>query len=267
MKAIGFLGGHAGDLMMCLVAAKAHKEKYPNSKLTFSASKKHSGILPLTLSSKFVDSIHTWDGYDDWPNTEDKLYLTSNIYDIIYPPNQKHTNEFWYLQKHQTAEACERYGLHIPNSLKIDLSKTWDNKKENYIAIAPFGVTRGQDKNMTAEQANKIVNLILKLGFIPVQLGTKEEFSICENRFFGNFIDSVIFMTSCRALVTVDTAMSWIASAYNVPTVGLYGYEYYAMAKSSKNWQPINPNAIYLESNRASNIIIERVEEALKQII
>jgi ADP-heptose:LPS heptosyltransferase len=74
-------------------------------------------------------------------------------------------------------------------------------------------------------------------------------------------------MLACDALITVDTAMAWISSGYSFPTLGLYGYEYYPMAQTSKNWQPVNPNAVYVESGKVSDIIVERIEIGLRKLL
>ena len=62
--------------------------------------------------------------------------------------------------------------------------------------------------------------------------------------------------------------MSWAASGFKHPTVGLYAWGYNPVSGTSKNWQPTNPNAVYLESHSACEIqpkqIIERVVDILR---
>ena len=64
--------------------------------------------------------------------------------------------------------------------------------------------------------------------------------------------------------------MSWAASGFQHPTVGLYAWGYNPVAGTSKNWQPTNPNAVYLESKRASDIkprdIIETVVKSVRSV-
>ena len=63
--------------------------------------------------------------------------------------------------------------------------------------------------------------------------------------------------------------MSVIASAYNHPTIGLYSSAYNPAVTTTKNWQPVNPNAAYLESNLANNIsmyaIIDEINKKIKE--
>ena len=61
--------------------------------------------------------------------------------------------------------------------------------------------------------------------------------------------------------------MSWIASAYKVPTLGMYAYKYHPGSHTSKNWQPVNPNAKYIEADILENISNEEVISILETII
>ena len=84
-----------------------------------------------------------------------------------------------------------------------------------------------------------------------------------------SLFESVRILCSCKLLITTDTAMSWIASAYKIPTIGIYSYAYHPGATTSINWQPVNPNAFYLESDAAENVslndILENIEKKLKE--
>ena len=86
-------------------------------------------------------------------------------------------------------------------------------------------------------------------GYIPVQVGLETEPEICENRFIGNFFETIQFALSCDFVFTVDSALAWIMSGYQHSVLGIYNYKYYYEAETAKNWQPINPNAYYIESD------------------
>ena len=70
-------------------------------------------------------------------------------------------------------------------------------------------------------------------------------------------------------LISCDSGMPWVASAYNHPTIGLYSSAYNPMVETTKNWQPVNPNAVYLESNLANNIsmyaIVDEINKKIKE--
>jgi ADP-heptose:LPS heptosyltransferase len=267
MKAIGFNAGQFGDVIMGTVAARAHKLAYPDSKLTLGIAKKYSDIQNLFANHEYFDNVHIWKGYNDYPTIDDKLMHVN--FDKVYDAMPQHTSPYWYLNNHQTAELCLMHGLTPPSNLQVSLTRPEmiGLYSPASIALSLFGETRGGEKSVTLEQAKAIVKLVEKMGFVPLQLGLANEPQICQQRFVGPFAWSVAKMLGSVALITIDTAMAWIASGYSQPTVGLYGYSYYPMAKTAKNWQPVNPNAIYVESAKVSDIIVERIEAALKQLL
>lgn len=268
MRAIGFNAGQFGDVLMGTVAARAFKEQNPDSHLTLGIAEKYSSIAPLFRGHKYFDALHIWKGYNDWPNKDDELHLALKRYDKVFDAMPQHTDPFWYLQRHQTAELCMMHGLTPPKNLQVDLTeiKGAAFAASKTIALSLFGETRGGDKNVTEEQAKQIVELVKKMGYNPMQLGVQAHPKICDGFLDVSFESSVIFMRMSKMLITVDTAMSWIASGYSHPTIGLYCSSYYPMATTSKNWQPVNPNAIYLESPKVSDIILDRIETSIKSL-
>lgn len=267
MNAIGFNAGQIGDIVMGSVAARAHKKLYPNSVLIAGVSKKYEQICNLIDFDSCFDGIHIWEGYDDWPTTNDKLNLSLLGFDKVYNAMPKHTNEFWWLDRHQTQELCLMHGLTPPDDLQVKLRRLDNTFKTNFVCLSLRGATRGDDKNISIEKCKEICDVIRFLGYTPVQIGLKTEPTYCQDRFFGTLEDSTRFVLGSKLLITVDTAMSWIASAYSHPTLGLYCHSYYLFAESSKNWQPINPNAIYLDSYKVSDIKIEDIQKTIKQML
>ncbi len=266
MRAVGFNAGQFGDVIMGTVAARAHKEKFPDSHLTAGIARKYSSIHSLFANHEYFDDVHIWEGYNDWPNIDDNFHISMGCYDKVYNAMPQHTNPYWYLSTHQTAEMCLMHGLTPPNDLRVSLTKPNTLKFGKTVALSLFGETRGAEKSVSVEQAKRICEIVESRGYMPIQLGLATEPRVCVRK-IGTFQESVEFLLGCDALITVDTAMAWIASGYSIPTVGLYGYQYYPMAKTAKNWQPINPNAIYVESPKVSDIIPERIEEAIKSLI
>jgi ADP-heptose:LPS heptosyltransferase len=266
MKAVGFNAGQFGDVVMGTVAARAHKLAFPDSKLTLAIAEKYSAVRGLFANHEYFEDIHVWKGYNDWPAAEDSIFLARERFDKVYNAMPQHTSPYWYLQRHQTAELCLMHGLTPPDNLQVSLSQPKSLKFGKTVALTLFGETRGAEKSITIEQAKHIVSVVESLGYMPIQLGLPNEPRVCTRK-IGTFQESVEYLLTCHALITVDTAMAWIASGYSFPTVGLYGYQYYPLAKTAKNWQPVNPNAIYVESGRVSDIIPERIEEAIKAIL
>ena len=268
MKAIGFNQGQYGDLCINLIACRAFKRDYPESKLYFGINKKYESLKYIFLNNPLIDDIHIWDQYDGWPSYIDQNYLDMMKFDKIFNPMPKHTQEDWYQYRHQTQELCLMHKLNPPENLKINLIKYFNtDKNPKYVAINFQAETRGQDKTPSLEQSQQIINLLIKLGYKPVQIGLSNQPEICKDKFIGTFFDTIKFVLSCDFLLTVDSAISWIASGYEFPTIGLYSRSYYPMAYTSKNWQPINNNGIYIEDNKINNIKLEIIESAIKNII
>ena len=268
MKAIGFNQGQYGDLCMCTVAARAFKETYENSHLTIGINKKYESLKYIFINNDYIDDIHIWDQYDGWPSLKDEEYLSKVSFDKVYNPMEKHTEELWYLNRHQTEELCLMHGLNPPKDLRVNLKKYFEVKRNtNYIAVNLSAETRAEQKTPSLEHSKKIISLLIKLGYQPVQIGLPNQEQIAEKRFIGSFFETIKFVLSCDFLLSVDSAMSWIASGYEFPTIGLYSSKYYPMAYSSKNWQPVNRNAIYIEEDLIDNIKIEKIESAINNII
>jgi ADP-heptose:LPS heptosyltransferase len=267
MKAIGFNQGQYGDLCINLVACKAFKRDLPNSNLYLGINKRYESLKEIFLYNNLIDNIHIWDKYDGWPSQEDVNFISNEKFDIVFNPMPKHSSEDWYLHRHQTEETCLMHGITPPDDLRVKLNKYFETKRQNkYVAVNLFAETRSSDKTPDLQQSISIVNLIKSLGYIPVQIGLPEQPQICDNQFFGSFFETIKFVLSCDFLVTVDSAISWIASGYSFPVVGIYAYSYYTGATTSKNWQPINKNAIYIEKNRISDITTHDIEQAIQLI-
>jgi len=179
-----------------------------------------------------------------------------------------HTQEHWYVNYHQTEEACLVHGLKPPENLQVDLHQYFPTERnKKHVALNLFAETRGDAKTPNLEQAQKISDLIKSKGYTPVQIGLPDQPQICEKRFAGSFFDSIKFTLSCDFLFTVDSAMAWIASGYSFSTLGIYSYSYYPHVTTAKNWQPINPNARYIEKDKISNITLDTISEEIDKMI
>ena len=161
-------------------------------------------------------------------------------------------------------------GIEPPQNLQCILTK-WFKCNEiykNFICIAPFSSC--EKKDLSISKTNEIVNLIKNLGFNVLQLSSASQPKL-DNVVLNNtdYFNSVVNMLSCKALITINTGMSWVASAYNHKTLGLYGLDdwgYHGL-KSSQIYEPINPNAIYLRSLHPDNINIEDIEKNLINLL
>lgn len=270
MKAIGFLGGQFGDSIISIGLQKVFTQLHPEVEFTFALSKKYSAILPLFNEQSHIKSIHAWEGYDNlWPTQTDREFINEQRFDYLFNPMQAHRDNTWYLRRHQVAEVCHMYGFPEPETNEVTLNRYFTpyNRRDT-VALALFPNNGQGVKSMNVERANFIANYLHKQGIKTIQLGTSAEPKI-ENcpRLDTPYFDSVRHLTGCRFVIAGDTGLSWVASAYKIPILGLYAYGYYHGVETSKNWQPVNPNAEYLEGRSINDIPLEHIAAKIDTLI
>lgn len=268
VKAIGFLAGQFGDVMMGMAAFKSFRTLYPDVHFTLGVGNRYGGIAPLFREQPGIDAVHIWDSYGtEWPNAKDKAYIKDEKFDIIFNGMAPHRDPNWFLRRHQTAEVCHMLGLPESPDRQITLQR-WFNLIPAYkdcVAISGF-TSFGRSKSISKEKLIRIVWRIRGLGFVPVQLAGPDDPSLDGVRVVReDYFEAVRIMLSCRLLVAADTGMNWVASAYNHPTVGLMSWGFYPMCSNSRNWQPENRNAVYLEAEHADNIPDEDIYRTLDE--
>ena len=281
MRIIGTNQGQRGDLIMGTVVARAIKERFPDSSFTLGINKLYEDMKPLFYNHPYIDDIVIWENYDNWPSVNDvrKAYE----YNLILNPMPQHPNSHcWYnLVKHQTEASCIMNGLTPPKDLSCHLNKYFGpiDKFKDYIAISPF--TAWERKNISLQKWQSIINYIDSKGFQVLELDAPRapERGWFNRTFYPNspiyswppwdYFYSVKAMLSCKFLICLDGGLSWVASAYKFPVLGLYGYHYDGLI-SPKVYEPINPDAIYLEAGKAEDIpnelIFKKIDEMIKKI-
>lgn len=268
-RAIGMIAGQFGDLVISTVAARTFKQQFPDYQLEFGISNKFQGIAPLFFNHKHIDKIHIWEGYDDWPNhPHDLRHLNHEKYDIVFNAMPKHTKLDWYNYYHFTQENCLVHGIEPPENLQCNLTKWFDTIPDykNYIALSVFpgyGVSNG--RTFSTEKLNKLVDNIHKLGYKTILIGTDKEPKLNNTETTNTtFFNAVKIMLSCKMLITADTAMSWVASAYSFPTIGYYTRNYSDMRIDRIcSHIPINPRGQYISADKIDNIPIEKILELI----
>lgn len=266
--------GQAGDLVINTVAARLFKKVLPNDTLIMNVNKRYIDLVPLFLNHPHIDGVHIWDGYDKFSEIDMK-WKNSLRDGVIMNPMPPHSRNDWYLHYHQAEECCYQNGLLITDLLNGDFSchlNPWFDIPHfsKHIAFAPFAgfYNKGNKKKLTTENAQKIANMIVDMGYVPLQIGGPDEPLLdgCELPLDKTFFGSVKYMLGCKALITTDTFTSWAASAYKFPTLGLYSNEYYGK-EYVKNIQPINPLALYLDNVNVNDISLDLIRETLKLLL
>lgn len=269
MKIIGFNAGQRGDLVMNTVACRAAKLKWPDCKLTFAIGKPFADMAPLFEHHPYIDKVHIWHSYGKLI-ADDKLFLNTERFDKIFNPMPKHKSENWYNEVScQTEEVCQMHDLEPPDDLSCYLNKWFEptHSEQKFICFSPW--TAHEPKNLPVEKWEKIVKYITDKGYAAVQLSAWEQARIkgATFRLEGkNYFGAVKALLGSELLITLDSGMNWVSSAYQHPTLGLMGIHYLGQ-KNSKVYQPINPAATYLEGNHANDIPLEEIFENIDRML
>ena len=271
-RAIGFLGGQYGDIVTTIAAQKIFKEDFPNYKLTLAASFKFKEILPIFKGQDFVNDIHIWQGYDEsWPTDADLRFIKDNEYKIIFNPMQGVGDGLWFNRIHQVSLCCERYGLRLPESNQVSLQKKFlensDYKNTIFLSVFP---NNGQGvKAMSMKNAISLTDILKKEQNKVYQISGPHDPQIpnVDRVIKVSFLEILPIIANCKLLITGDTSICWIASTLEVKTLGLFARGCHPNSINSKNWQPINPNAIYLEADNVNNINLDKIVTEVKNLI
>jgi hypothetical protein len=279
----GILGQY-GDVVMQEPALRQFIKDNPEDKITIGCSLKYAEALKLyddyhenvTVRKLFID-------YQNFPTEEDIRYFENERFDLVTIKREsnkievtdkgkltQHLDQNWAEKVHQTVAAGKQQGVEVADT-QIRFNKEFDLKPtEKYICFSLFpNHPNGGVKSLSRAQILGITKLINKLGYKAIHLNGPNEPDV-EGSTKANcsWINSVALLKSSDLLITGDTGMSWAASGFKCPTVGLYAWGYNPAAGTSKNWQPTNPNATYLEAHSASEIepkqIINAIIETLR---
>lgn len=270
--------GQYGDIVINTYLARVLKDIVSSEdRLILNINRKYCDILPLLINNPYIDDFHIWEGYDNWPNDNDKSFIEKNKDCFILSPMSRHSIDDWYNFRHQCEEVCHmfinKYEIlknTITNDKKCFLNSGNFNskKRNNYIAFAPFAgwYNKNNDKKLSVESAQAIVNSLLKNGFKVLQLGGYDETKLDgAEKYNFSLYNSTVSMLSCEMLLHTDTFLGWAASAYEFPQLGLYSNKFYG--KNISNIQPINKNSIYLEDVNLNNIPIESIIDNVRSIL
>ena len=263
---IGIRGQH-GDVIMQEPALRKFIKDNPDTKIVLAVSKPFENILPLFKN--YHDNIvefKVFEGYDDWPTEGDVEYINEQNFDAMFPPDiPRHEQNDWAKYRHITTETALMIGLDS-DTINVELNLPEDVVKEpNTVSLHLFSSKwPGGARSISVDKQTKIVKYLTGKGYKVYQLSAPHQPHI-EGAIFGEgtYYDACIKMLSTDLLITCDSGMPWVASAYDHPMLGLYSAAYNPLVGTTKNWQPVNPHAVYLEAQLAEEISWERIKEEI----
>ena len=270
------LFGHSGlrgDLVINLPAIKWLHKHEPDWLIDMPIHRPLADMVPLFQNLPYLNGTIITEAHDGFPSEGDLDLLRHRAYDMVGNPMQPHKDDRWHQRIHQTAAVLEDY-LNQPLPLEeqqIELTRWFEvDDQPHWVALAPFAGFASNPinpKRLTVERAQETVNHLRKRGFCVLQLGGKDEPPLQEaTQFLGSYFEAVKAMLGCRALISTDTGMGWVASGYKHPSLGLYSDAYHGADKVC-NIQPRNPNALFLSAPNVNEIPFDKVAESLHHLI
>tara|TARA_R110000823_G_scaffold242573_3_gene367015 strand:- start:5049 stop:5885 length:837 start_codon:yes stop_codon:yes gene_type:complete len=269
------INGQFGDIVMQEPALRSFIEDNPETKIVLGCSKRYEEILPLFENyHENIIEFHAWEGYDDWPTKTDQEYIEEQKFDAMFPDKIPiHDQADWAKYRHATTETGLMLGVNAKTtniSLKIPSGVVVE---PNSVAVHLFSSKWPQGlRSIELKKQKLIVSYLRHRGLKVYQLSGPGqphlEGTILSEK--PNYYNSCKIMLSTQFLVTCDSGMPWVASAYDHPTIGLYSSAYNTAVGTTKNWQPLNPNAVYLEAPSANQIsiydIVHQIDKKLDEL-
>lgn len=267
------INGQFGDIIMQEPGLRNFIAQNPDTKIVLGCTKRYAGILPLyeNYHSNIIE-FKIWDGYDDWPTEEDSKYIKEQNFDAMYPSKiPTHDEANWADYRHITEETALMLGLEAKTT-NIELNMPEDVVKEPKTAAIHLFSSKwpGGARSVSIKRQEEIARHLCQKGYKVYQLSGPHQPHIRNTTFVrGTYFDSCKKMLSTDLLVTCDSGMPWVASAFNHPMVGLYSAAYNPLVGTTKNWQPVNPNAVYLEGQTANlidmDVVLYNIDKKLQE--
>tara|TARA_R110000851_G_C13095894_1_gene567435 strand:- start:3809 stop:4693 length:885 start_codon:yes stop_codon:yes gene_type:complete len=263
--------GQYGDILMQEPALRKFIKDNPDTKIVLAASKKFEQVLPLfeNYHENIID-FKIFDGYGDWPTIGDKKYINTQDFDAMFPPDiPLHKDPNWAKHRHIVYETALMMGVEADSTdiqLKIPSEVVKESKS---VALHLFSSKwPGGTRSINIEKQTKIVAHLMNLGYKVYQLSSPNQPHI-ENTIFehGTYYEACLRMLSTDLLISCDSGMAWVSSAYNHPTIALFSTAYNPNIGTTENWHPTNPNGSYFEAQTANEIptsdILKEVDNKL----
>lgn len=224
----------AGDVLMTTRCLKGLKERHPDLELYYMTQKKYWGIL---INNPYIDKIIEWkesnfNKFEIVYNPHGKHILKGgfNSLDVklsdMYPYFCKVIPDNFYIEKVNPG--------FVGNNLSIFFEKGRDKKyylnigENNLLVNKPICVvhTTGGDPQFRTYRNMNIVCEGIKDKCTTIQLGSATDYSAGADLDFRgklSFRESAWVMSKAKAAVVVDSFLSHLAGALDIPVVVLYG--------------------------------------------
>lgn len=262
MKILIGMHGQLGDQFICLPFIEYLKKQYPDSKITKLVNKRYQETTPILKNCSYIDDF--WISEEAEYETFHETPVFNKGFDLVFPAMPVHKEADWFLKRHQTAEVFDMFGYKSPEEkYQINIPKpepaVIDDK--DWISFAPFAgfYNPNNNKKLSIEKAQEIVNSIIEKGYKILQIGGMDEPKLENTLRMENagYAFSFAILTTTALFIHCDTGLGWCASGVQHPCLGLYSNEGYG--DCIKNIQPVNPNSCYLDALNVNQIPMDEI--------
>jgi len=268
------INGQFGDIIMQEPGLREFIEQNPDTKIILGCSKKYAQVLPLFYNyHENIIDYKFWDGYDDWPTEEDARYIKEQNFDAMYPSKMPtHAQRDWPKYRHIVEETALMLGVEA-KTRKISLNMPEGVVREpKTVALHLFSSKwPGGARSITIGKQNEIVKYLTSKGYKVYQLSGPDQPRIRNTTFVrGTYFESCKKMLGTDFLITCDSGMSWVASAYEHPTICLMSIAYHPADNTfgtTESWQAVNDNAVYLEAEVADWIPMGKITDEIDKMM
>lgn len=263
-RVIGMLHGLVGDTVIQTPALRSFRALNPDVEFTFAVGKRFKHVVPLFQGLKYIDKFHVWESDDNWPSAEDISYLKRENYDFVFNPRPNHTRYDWYNHKHYVEETCDMLGVYFDGNYQCELGyvpKKVDLCGKKIVTTSLFASGSQLSKSPKIEVLEELFWHLTNMGYTVIQLGKNDPIiQDAQNWGFMSLTECVDWMNGASFHITGDVGISWVASAYKIPTIGLYGLNYPDMKEGRQvSHNPFNPNAVYINKNHVWDISVDDI--------
>ena len=280
MKKIYFgINGQFGDIIIQEPTLRKIIKLNPDAEIYIGAYKKYFEILDVYRNyHENIKGFIEWERYTTryekngdgyWPSEKDKEIIEKIGFDKMYDVSPINDSEY-VKHRHITEQFGKMFGIEIDDK-KVNLNTPKNIIKENKsvaISLFPSDWKTNGIKSLRPEIVNSIVYFLKQKGYTIYHLSGPGEPNVKNTiKIEGNYIESVYKLLQTEFLITCDTGMAWVASAYNHPTLGMWAWGINGHASTADNWMPINPNATYMQARLANDINLYSIFDKIKEMV
>lgn len=243
--------GKFGDILCFTAILPKIDELFRNAEITFAIAKKFESIKPLLEQDPLIDNVFVCENYmenimkyaktkDVWSMIEDRYRQGYNYdlrgedeieeqakHDIIFETRIRHREKFWWRKRHQVVNYAYNLGINM-------------TKEEAQIrAYHPgYPLVRKDVEGDYVVIHNETMECKQYPFMEEVKDALKQNYNVLELKESDDWLKTAELLRNAALFIGVDSAPVWLSSAFNTPSIYIYGVNYFGEA--TKSIYPVN---------------------------